>query len=73
MKVSEFWEAVETVFGESLGRSYAADIYLTSLGATALEALERGSKPDDVWEALVEETGRSESRWIHRLDTRERR
>ena len=73
MKNSEFWEAVDTVFGPALGRSYASDLYLAPLRATAADALEAGESPDVVWAALVDETGVGErARWIHRIDPRER-
>lgn len=71
MKTSEFWNAVDTVFGEVLGRSLTADLYLPSCRATAVEALAAGADPEDVWAALVEESGAPEAaRWVHRLDPR---
>ncbi len=71
---SEFWAAVDDVFGPTLGRSMAADLYLPSLGATAQAAIESGCDPDHVWAALVEETGRGpQVRWIHRIDPKDRR
>lgn len=74
MKVSEFWEGVDTVFGATLGRSYTLDLYLTSLHGTCEEALERGVGPQEVWDALVDETGVDPSlKWIYRLDQKERR
>lgn len=74
MKTSEFWFAVETVFGSVLGRSLTADLYLPQLGATADEALVAGVAPDDVWVALVEESGApQEARWVHRMDLKQRR
>ncbi|WP_022868067.1 DUF3046 domain-containing protein [Schaalia vaccimaxillae] len=73
MKNSEFWEAVDTVFGSALGRSYAADLYLAPLHATAVDALAAGIEPDRVWAALVDETGQDKrARWIHRVDPKER-
>ncbi|QPK81842.1 DUF3046 domain-containing protein [Schaalia sp. ZJ405] len=73
MKMSEFWEAVADVYGDSLGRSYVADLYLPQLRSTASEALGRGEKPQVVWEALVSETGHGDdARWIHRIDPKER-
>ena len=73
MKHSEFYEAVEATFGSALGRSYVSDLYLSSLGATAREALAGGVDPDSVWEAMCGEAGRDDARWIHRVDPRERR
>lgn len=74
MKSSEFWDAVDAVFGPRLGRSYAADMYLPGVAGTCVEALERGVPPLEVWHALVEETGAGEAaKWIHRLDEKVRR
>ncbi|MDC4233051.1 DUF3046 domain-containing protein [Actinomyces sp. B33] len=73
MKLSEFWEAVDAVFGPVLGRSYVRDLYLPGLRSTAAEALAAGEAPDVVWGALVDETGAGqEARWVHRIDPRER-
>lgn len=74
VKQSEFWEAVDTVYGPSLGRSLAVDLYLPACSGTAQEAIERGADPHDVWAALIEETGQGEdARWVHRIDPRRRR
>lgn len=74
MKTSEFWSALDTVFGPVLGRSLAADLYLPSCGGTAVEAINAGVAPDSVWEALVAESGAPpEARWVHRMDTAQRR
>ena len=69
MKNSEFWNALEAVYGPSLGRSLVVDLYLPPLRATSVEALEAGVEPELVWSALVEETGAGEeARWVHRRD-----
>ena len=49
MTLSEFWDAVDEVFGTTLGRSLTADLYLPALRATCVEALEQGMSPDEVW------------------------
>lgn len=68
MKRSEFWDALEAVYGPTLGRSLVVDLYLPSLRMTASEAMDAGQDPDRVWVALIEETGRDEAaRWIHRM------
>lgn len=67
MKASEFWDALERVYGPALGRSLASDLYLTPLRATSREALEAGADPADVWNALIDATGEDErARWIYR-------
>ncbi len=69
MKLSEFWNALETVYGPALGRSLVVDLYLSEVRATATEALDAGVEPDVVWAALIEETGKGEdARWVHRRD-----
>lgn len=74
MKLSEFWNALETVYGPALGRSLVVDLYLPVLGSTASEALAAGRDPDAVWEALVAETGKGEeARWVHRRDPKKDR
>lgn len=74
VKRSEFWDAVDAVYGPSLGRSLVVDLYLSSFSGTAQEALERGAEPGEVWAALIEETGQSEdARWVHRIDPKKRR
>ncbi|QWW18962.1 DUF3046 domain-containing protein [Schaalia sp. 19OD2882] len=74
MKLSEFWAAVDAVHGPVLGRSHATDLHLPHLGATAVEALQRGDDPRLVWQEYVRETDADESAlWIHRVDPKDRR
>ncbi|CED91503.1 DUF3046 domain-containing protein [Actinomyces succiniciruminis] len=74
MKHSEFWRAVDTVFGSAYGRSLAQDLVLSGIGRTSAEALEAGVPPRDVWHALCDDTDRSEAdRWVFRDDTRRHR
>ena len=71
MTESEFWEALEQVFGPALGHSLVQDLYISGLVGTPGEALARGVKPDEVWEALIAEVGAGEeARWIHRSSKR---
>jgi len=72
--LSEFWDALDRVYGPALGRSLVADLYLGDLRATAQEALDAGRAPDQVWVALVTETDRGEeARWAHRRPQKARR
>lgn len=74
MKQSEFWDALEQVFGSALGHSLVNDLYLPSLGCTAAEAIDQGVSPDKVWESLVSEADAPEgARWIHRQAPKRRR
>lgn len=45
MKHSEFWRAVETVYGSAYGRSLAQDLVLPGLRSTCVEALDAGIPP----------------------------
>lgn len=70
MKASEFWDALERVYGPALGRSLVRDLYMTSLRGTAREALDAGADPGDVWNALIAATDKGErERWIYRDGT----
>lgn len=73
MKHSEFWQALETVFGSAYGRSLARDLVLPSLGQTCQDALEAGVSPRQVWDALCDETDASAAdRWVYREDRQAR-
>lgn len=68
---SEFWAAVEQVYGTALGRSLVRDLVLPGTGCTAEEALSRGDTPRQVWEALCQETGATDAqRWVYRAERR---
>lgn len=66
MNRSEFTDALEKVYGPALGHSLIGDLYLPSLRATALDALDAGADPKDVWQALTEETDMQDEAWAHR-------
>ena len=55
MKLSEFWANMDYEFGAGYARVLAGDLVLGSLGnMTALEALEAGVAPKDVWLSVCE-------------------
>ena len=55
MKLSEFWTNMDYEFGAGYARVLAGDLVLGSLGnMTALEALEAGVAPKDVWLVVCE-------------------
>ena len=55
MKLSEFWTNMDYEFGAGYARVLAGDLVLGALGnMTALEALEAGVAPKDVWLAVCE-------------------
>ncbi|BDZ38553.1 DUF3046 domain-containing protein [Microbacterium suwonense] len=73
MRRSEFLRAVDDEFG---GRATALthDLILGALGTTALEALEAGVPPRDIWLALCDEADvPAERRYgVGRLEPRRR-
>lgn len=67
MTESEFWGAIEEVYGSALGRSLASELYLLECRGTAVEAMAAGVPLEQIWEELVRETGQTvEARWVHR-------
>ena len=73
MRVSEFWECMDTAFG-SRGRSLAADLVLVELRSrTAVEALEAGIEPRQIWDAMCTEMELPDRyRHLHRIDAQDR-
>jgi hypothetical protein len=55
MRLSEFWELADAVFGASYSRTLARELHLTALGDTVSGALEAGVPPRDVWHAWCDE------------------
>ncbi|MGN7191668.1 MULTISPECIES: DUF3046 domain-containing protein [unclassified Curtobacterium] len=55
MRVSEFWRAVDQVFGAAYGAVVTRDVVLEELGGrSAAEALDAGVDTRRVWDALCE-------------------
>lgn len=55
MRHSEFWQLSDEVFGPEYSRSLAADLVIGDLGGrTALQALDDGIPPRQVWDALCD-------------------
>lgn len=53
MKLSQFWFLMENEFGKTYSKVLARDLVLSEFGnITALEAIERGEKVADVWDAV---------------------
>jgi hypothetical protein len=55
MRLSEFWELADAVFGDAYSRTLAREMHLTALGDTPVRALEAGIAPRDVWHAWCDE------------------
>ncbi|MDR2114592.1 MAG: DUF3046 domain-containing protein [Bifidobacteriaceae bacterium] len=68
MRHSEFWESMEQAFGPVYAKSLASDLVLSTLGSrSAVEALDAGLPPRQVWEALCDAMELPEAlRWRHR-------
>lgn len=55
MRVSEFWRAVDQVFGEAYGSVVTRDVVLDGLGGrSAVDALAAGIDARRVWDALCD-------------------
>ena len=72
MRVSEFWECMDTAFGPR-GRPLAADLSLVELRSrTAVEALDADVEPRRIWEAICSEMELPERyRHLHRIDPKD--
>ena len=55
MRLTDFWQRMQTRFGSSYAHSLARDYRLTGLGATVEEALAAGVEVKDVWRAVCGE------------------
>ncbi|MDT4901544.1 MAG: hypothetical protein QOJ78_2474 [Pseudonocardiales bacterium] len=55
MRITEFWNRMETRFGSTYAASVAADYRLPTLGATINEALAKGVETKAVWRAVCAE------------------
>jgi hypothetical protein len=55
VRLTEFWNRMETRFGAAYARSVAADYRLPELGATVDEALAKGVEAKEVWRAVCTE------------------
>lgn len=55
MRVSEFWRAVDQVFGEAYGSVVTRDVVLEDLGGrSAVDALDADIDARRVWDALCD-------------------
>ena len=54
MRVSEFWRAVDQVFGEAYGAVVTRDVVLEQIGGRSAAALDAGVDARQVWEALCD-------------------
>lgn len=56
MRLSEFWELMDHVFGAEYSRTLAGELALDGLDSrTAARSLEDGIDPRDVWHAVCQQ------------------
>jgi Protein of unknown function (DUF3046) len=55
VRLTDFWQRMETRFGVTYAHSVAADYRLPLLGATVDEALAKGVETRQVWRAVCAE------------------
>jgi hypothetical protein len=64
VRLTEFHELVEAQFGSVRGGSLLVDHVLTRLGGrTAVQAIEAGTDPRDVWRALCADFDVPRDQW----------
>jgi hypothetical protein len=54
MRLSEFWERMDTQFGRAYARSVAADFRVPALGSTVDEAIAAGVETKAIWRAVCD-------------------
>ncbi|WP_141364852.1 DUF3046 domain-containing protein [Glutamicibacter uratoxydans] len=65
MRLSDFWRNLEHEFGPRYSHVLADTLSLTELGSlTANEALNKGIKPKQVWEAMCRAQDVPVERWL---------
>ena len=56
MRLSQFWTLINDEFGAAYASTVARDHVLSAVGGrTALEAIEAGVSPKQVWQAICED------------------
>lgn len=56
MRLTDFWERMDEVFGPTYARSWAHDTVLPGLGCTVDQAMASGVDTRDVWRAVCAAT-----------------
>ncbi len=52
VRLTDFWERMDEVFGPAYSRSWAHDMVLPQLGLTADQAIAAGIDTKDIWRAV---------------------
>lgn len=56
MRLTDFWERMDEVFGPAYARSWAHDVVLPDLGLTTVQAIAAGVETKSVWRAVCAAT-----------------
>jgi hypothetical protein len=54
VRLTDFWERMEQVFGPAYARSWAHDMVLPSLGQTVTQAIDGGVDTKEIWRAVCQ-------------------
>lgn len=52
VRLTDFWDRMDEVFGPAYARSWAHDMVLPGLGVTAMQAIAAGTDVKDIWRAV---------------------
>jgi hypothetical protein len=52
VRLTDFWERMDEVFGPSYASSWAHDVVLPVLGMTAMQAIAAGTDTREIWRAV---------------------
>jgi hypothetical protein len=55
VRLTDFWQRMETRFGATYAHSVALDYRLPMLGSTVEEAIARGVETKEIWQAVCAE------------------
>lgn len=56
VRLTDFWERMDLVFGPDYARSWSRDVVLSPLGVTVEEAIASGVDTREVWRAVCATT-----------------
>ena len=56
VRLSDFWERMESVLGPTYAHSWAHDVVLPSLGRTVEQAISDGVETKEIWRAVCATT-----------------
>lgn len=56
VRLTDFWDRMDQVFGPAYARSWAHDVVLPPLGVTVVQAIDQGVDTKDIWRAVCATT-----------------